>query len=180
MVFGGAMHPDSDAEHAWLAGETAFIERTLASGVPLLGVCLGAQLVARAAGAHVGPAEEERSGGTTSSSTTTAPPIRSSAPSAALRRVPVALLHLRAAGESGRARDEPGGPAGLPARRAHLAVQFHPEVERHMLDHWFDVGRDELPKPVEEMAAETDRQLARWNEHGRALCGAFLDEAAAL
>ena len=51
MVFGGAMHPDSDAVHTWLAGETAFIESALATGVPLLGVCLGAQLVARATGA---------------------------------------------------------------------------------------------------------------------------------
>ena len=56
MVFGGVMHPDQDAEHEWLAGETAFIESTLGAGVPLLGVCLGAQLVARAAGARVGPA----------------------------------------------------------------------------------------------------------------------------
>ena len=52
MVFGGAMHPDQDAEHPWLAGETAFIEAALDAGVPLLGVCLGAQLIARAAGAE--------------------------------------------------------------------------------------------------------------------------------
>ena len=56
MVFGGVMHPDQDAEHEWLAGETAFIQSALDTGVPVLGVCLGAQLVARAAGARVGPA----------------------------------------------------------------------------------------------------------------------------
>ena len=46
-----------------------------------------------------------------------------------------------------------------------------------MLDRWFVVGADELPKPRRGVEAETDRQLGGWNEHGRALCGAFLDEA---
>ena len=56
MVFGGAMHPDQDAEHPWLADEAAFIREAIDREVPLLGVCLGAQLIARAVGAHVGPA----------------------------------------------------------------------------------------------------------------------------
>ena len=29
MVFGGAMHPDQDAEHPWLRSEVSFIERAL-------------------------------------------------------------------------------------------------------------------------------------------------------
>src|SRR5262245_31156225 len=56
MVFGGAMHPDQDAEHPWLPGETAFIQAALDARVPLLGVCLGSQLIARAAGSGVRPA----------------------------------------------------------------------------------------------------------------------------
>ena len=58
MVFGGAMHPDQDAEHPWLAERGRLHpSRRSTQGVPLLGVCLGAQLIARAAGASVGPAE---------------------------------------------------------------------------------------------------------------------------
>ena len=60
------------------------------------------------------------------------------------------------------------------------AIQFHAEVERHMLDRWFAEGRDELPKPLDEIEAETGRLLGGWNDHGRALCGAFLDEATRL
>ena len=52
MVFGGAMHPDQDAEHPWLADESAFLREAIDREVPLLGVCLGAQLIARAAGAR--------------------------------------------------------------------------------------------------------------------------------
>jgi hypothetical protein len=49
-----------------------------------------------------------------------------------------------------------------------------------MLDHWLREGREELPKPHHEIRAETDRYLPTWNEHGRALCNAFLDEATRL
>ena len=55
MVFGGAMHPDQDAEHPWLADEAAFIREAVDREVPLLGVCLGAQLIARAVGAQHRP-----------------------------------------------------------------------------------------------------------------------------
>src|SRR5512132_2235115 len=57
MVFGGAMHPDQDAEHPWLRSEVSFIQQALDHGVPTIGVCLGAQLIARATGAWVGPAD---------------------------------------------------------------------------------------------------------------------------
>jgi GMP synthase (glutamine-hydrolysing) len=56
-------------------------------------------------------------------------------------------------------------------------IQFHAEVDRDMLDVWFDHGAAELPKPVAEITAETDRNLETWNAQGRALCNAFLDEA---
>ena len=62
MVFGGAMHPDQDAEHPWLADESAFLRDAIDREVPLLGVCLGAQLIARAAGAGVGRATTRRGG----------------------------------------------------------------------------------------------------------------------
>ena len=56
MVFGGAMHPDQDAEHPWLPDEVGFIGQAIDEGVPTIGVCLGSQLIARACGAWVGPA----------------------------------------------------------------------------------------------------------------------------
>src|SRR5215471_9285366 len=56
MVFGGAMHPDQDAEHPWFADELAFIREAVDHDIPTFGVCLGAQLIARALGANVGPA----------------------------------------------------------------------------------------------------------------------------
>ena len=56
FVFGGAMHADQDDHHPWLRDETFFLQRLLDCRIPVLGVCLGAQLLARAAHAPVGPA----------------------------------------------------------------------------------------------------------------------------
>src|SRR4051794_10596602 len=52
LTFGGAMHVDQDDRHPWLASEKALRAALLDRGVPLLGVCLGAQLLAAAAGAE--------------------------------------------------------------------------------------------------------------------------------
>src|SRR5215208_6208874 len=50
LSFGGAMHVDHEDEHPWLAPEKALLADLLAGGIPLFGVCLGAQLLAEAAG----------------------------------------------------------------------------------------------------------------------------------
>ena len=180
MVFGGAMHPDQDAEHPWLAGEAGFIETALADGVPLLGVCLGAQLIARAAGAFVGPAAEAEVGWFEVSREDGAQdPVIAALPT----RFQAFQWHYYTF-------DLPAGAvqlaASAAARQAYRlrdrvwGIQFHAEVDRTMLDHWLREGREELPKPVEELRAETDRYLPEWNAQGRALCDAFLDEAARL
>ena len=58
MIFGGAMHADQDDRHPWLREENFFIQRLLDLHIPVLGVCLGAQLIAKAADAEV-PAMSE-------------------------------------------------------------------------------------------------------------------------
>jgi GMP synthase (glutamine-hydrolysing) len=53
LVFGGAMHADQDDRHPWLLEENMFLQGLLAIHTPVLGVCLGAQLLAKAALAPV-------------------------------------------------------------------------------------------------------------------------------
>jgi GMP synthase-like glutamine amidotransferase len=53
LVFGGAMHADQDARHPWLHEESMWLQQVLDRDTPVLGVCLGVQLLARAAGASV-------------------------------------------------------------------------------------------------------------------------------
>jgi len=53
IVMGGPMSVNDSDE--WIEKETAFIRSTLLAGTPVIGVCLGSQLMARALGATVRP-----------------------------------------------------------------------------------------------------------------------------
>ncbi len=53
IVLGGPIGAYQDELYPFLPAEIALIERRLARGLPVLGICLGAQLMARALGARV-------------------------------------------------------------------------------------------------------------------------------
>jgi GMP synthase-like glutamine amidotransferase len=53
IVMGGPMGVYDEAAYPFLRAEHTFLQRAMAQEVPLLGICLGAQLLARALGARV-------------------------------------------------------------------------------------------------------------------------------
>lgn len=53
VVMGGPMGVHDEAELTWLSGEKAFLRETIAAGKTILGICLGAQLLAEVLGARV-------------------------------------------------------------------------------------------------------------------------------
>ena len=53
IVMGGPMGVDEQQQFPWLNGERVFIQQAIADDKVVLGICLGAQLIARAAGAQV-------------------------------------------------------------------------------------------------------------------------------
>lgn len=53
VALGGPMSVHDEAQHPWLTAEKRLIEQTLLAGKPVLGVCLGAQLLADVLGAEV-------------------------------------------------------------------------------------------------------------------------------
>lgn len=55
VVMGGPMSVNDETDHPWLAKEKEFIRRAVEAGKPVLGICLGAQLIADAMGANVFP-----------------------------------------------------------------------------------------------------------------------------
>jgi GMP synthase (glutamine-hydrolysing) len=55
VVLGGPMNVGEDERHPHLRTETAILRRAVMAGQPVLGICLGAQLLASAVGADVRP-----------------------------------------------------------------------------------------------------------------------------
>jgi GMP synthase (glutamine-hydrolysing) len=177
MVFGGAMHVDEEAHHPWLREEEQYVRALLDRRVPLLGVCLGAQMVAKAAGARVGPAAEPEIGWCDVDRQAD-DPVLGVLPS----RFPAFQWHFYAF-------DVPAGAAELARSRVcpqafrlgerAWAVQFHPELTREIVARWVDEAPDEVPGGAEELLAETEQRIDEWTRLGRGLCGAFLDAASA-
>lgn len=62
VIMGGPMGVYEEEKYAWLTAEKAFISAVMAAGTKVLGICLGAQLIAEVAGAKVYPNKEKEIG----------------------------------------------------------------------------------------------------------------------
>lgn len=179
MVFGGSMHPDQDEQFPWLEREAEFLRAVLADEIPVLGVCLGAQLLARAAGARVGPARTPEVGWFHVELTAEgqADPVLGVLPP----RIEAFEWHyytfeIPDAGTE-LARSDSSTQAFRVADHA-WGIQFHAEATLEMVTAWTTQDHAELPIPAEDFLAATRSRITPWNDHGRALCAAFLRCAA--
>lgn len=62
IIMGGPMSINDEAIYPWLAIEKEFIREVITLGKPVLGVCLGAQLIASAMGAKIYPNPQKEIG----------------------------------------------------------------------------------------------------------------------
>ena len=176
MIFGGSMHPDQDELFPWLAPEATFLADVLAAGVPALGVCLGAQMLARAAGSAVRPAPTSEVGWFEIELT---PAGREDPVIGALPlRVEAFQWHHYTFDVPGGASELARSRACTQAFRAGAAwgIQFHAEATGGMIEDWLDEDPDDVPDAAL-LREQTRARIAAWNEQGRRLCEAFVKEA---
>ncbi len=62
VIMGGPMSVNDEADHPWLAAEKQFIRKAIEKDKAVIGICLGAQLIAGAMGAAVYPNKEKEIG----------------------------------------------------------------------------------------------------------------------
>ena len=173
LVLGGAMHPDQERRHPWLEAELRFLDAALERGTPVLGVCLGAQLLARAAGASVHPSSEPEVGWHAVELTTpgAADPVLSALP----RRFAAFQWHHYTYGLPAGSTELARSGVCTQAFRLGSAVgiQFHAEVTAGMVESWLGEDPGDVAD-AEALRTETAARIDGWNELGRGLCGAFL------
>ena len=176
IVLGGDQNVGQELEHPWLHEEYEALRRWVDDGTPLLAICLGAQTLAHALGGTVRPVGNTLAGFYVSELTA------AGQDDAVLGVLPQRFESFNA---NGYWFEIPPGAIELatgPVPQAYRVngsawgVQFHPEIRRDQVLGWF-AGDATVKRPLEELADELDEKLDVWQEHGRAICRAFLAAA---
>lgn len=183
VSLGGAIHPDQGDAHPWLAAERTLLGKLLARETPLLGVCLGAELLAEAAGGGARAMPRPEVGWhpvTVSDLGATDPLLGPLAPEfLALEWHSYELVLPRGAAALA---SSPACPQAFRTGSAAWAIQFHAEVTHADLAAWIDQERTSeeaarLGFNAEGLRARTLARIDGWNDLGRLLCARFLDAA---
>ena len=177
LVFGGSMHPDQDDLHPWLRDELDWLRQVLERPVPTLGICLGSELLAQAAGARVGRLALPEIGW----SEVVLTEVGRGDSILAVLPERFTALQWHSYGH-----ELPAGAVALAENAVSLqafrlgetcwGVQFHPEVTEPQLERWM-ADESDPPPDREVMREETRRRIGGWNELGRRLCRSFLAAA---
>lgn len=163
LVLGGTMDADDDAGHPWLAETRDLLRAAVATGLPVLGVCLGHQLLALALGGRIARNPRGRQVGLLEVGWT--PAAR-----ADVLFGPLATPRRGVQWNQDLVTELPTGAellAATPDAEVQVArfacrawgVQLHPEVDEAVLRRWVD-SADGAPRPAAEPQQATPERRA--------------------
>jgi GMP synthase-like glutamine amidotransferase len=172
ITLGASMHAHEVEEHPFLAGEQALMREALRVQAPQLGICLGAHLLAAAAGGEVYERPAAAIGWF---------PVEIVAPDELFEGVSspfMALLwHFYSCSLPPGAQALAERPDGLQAFRcgpAAWGVQFHPEISAATAALWASDTEESLERQRPGLAAELQTQNERFMPDCPALCRRLL------
>jgi GMP synthase-like glutamine amidotransferase len=181
LCLGGSAHPREEQRYPWLSAEKEALRQLLAAEVPLLGVCLGAQLLTIAAGGEARRTPAPEIGWVEVEVTPDGAADPLLAPLAPCFEAFEWHSYecLPPDGSTPLARNPTCLQAFRIGARAH-AIQFHAEVSGVDARHWIDDYRadpDAVRTGVDPavLHADTEPRIAAFNQLGRDLCGRWLD-----
>lgn len=181
VLFGGAMNVDTTDRHPFLADERAYVRDAVAAGVPYLGICLGAQMLARALDRSVHPAGLREFGFNALHPTAEAAADQLLSVFEEGDRVfhwhedtfelPHDALLLATGDEVPMQAFRVGGRA--------WGLQFHLEIDRPELERWLEAAGEDVVRgwgmPSAAVLAEADRFLGAQERKARELFRRFAD-----
>lgn len=183
LTLGGGMHPDQEGAHPWLSEEKLLLAHILERETPLLAVCLGAELLAEAAGGAVRRASIPEIGWYPVLTT----PAAAEDPLLAVLPPRFEALEwhsyecLLPPGAMSAAASETCLQAYRAGPRA-WGIQFHAEVTLETFESWLDTYHAD-PDAVElgidptRLRRRTRGAIEGWNRIGYDLCRRFLELA---
>lgn len=181
LSLAGSANPDQDRDFPWLRTEKQLLREALRRKIPMLGVGLGAELIAVAAGASVRQAAGPEIGWYQVELTAMArqDPVLGFLPVRfeALQWHSYALALPDSGTELARGND---APQAFRIGSHAWALQFNAHATEHDFRRWLAQESDSesarsLGTDVEELAEETVERLATWQEIGQGICERFLE-----
>jgi len=170
VVLGGPMHVDQADAHPHLLAEIAALREAIQREIPVLGICLGAQLLAAALGANVRPHAVREIGWYRLHPTAAAasdPLFRHLSDAQDVFQwhaytfdLPKGAVHLARTGTC-------ANQAFRYGERAY-GLQFHLEADEALIRRWLDVPRYRAEVEAEGGAARVERVLRDTHAHMRA------------
>jgi GMP synthase-like glutamine amidotransferase len=181
LVLGAAANVNDTEANPWMAEDVRVVAELLDRGVPTLGVCLGAQLVAKAAGGLVERAAVPEIGWYEVALEPGAEqdPLVGALPERFLSFQWHSYVAAPPAGSITLARSRHSLQAFRLADAPAWGIQFHAEVSPADAASWtrqYDHDEDAVAMGLDPVAlqAETDRRIQGWNQLGRDLFARFL------
>jgi GMP synthase-like glutamine amidotransferase len=179
IVFGGEMNVDEVEAHPYLLRERQLMADAISRRLPVLGICLGAQMLARALGASVRQAPVRELGFKSVRLTepgTGDPLLSAFGQSACVFHWHEDTFDLPQGAELLAAGDEVTNQAFRYGDRA-WGVQFHFEVNQDGIDAWLNAAGSSVEKvwkrTAREVRQEAGEHLTRQHRQGRAAFAAF-------